>query len=104
MWLYNNGRQRQEKKLTKARKYTFRHVVAHQQKEDLEAEVRRQSGSVPGTSAYLAKYQAGLKSICDALTKEDIEEYRNTAKEWNEYAPPKEIQRAQVHQFLIQIL
>jgi hypothetical protein len=92
--MYNNGRSRQDKKLTRARKFTFRHVVAYKHKEELEDKVRTLSGSAPGTTEYIAKYQAGLKNLCDEMSDEDIEEYRMTAKEWNEQAPPEEVQRA----------
>jgi hypothetical protein len=92
--MYNNGRQRKEKKLGKTRKYTFRHVVAYDRKDVLEEEVRALSGAAPGTVAYFAKYQAGLKSVCDMLNEDEIEEYSKIAKEWNEEMPAKEVQQA----------
>lgn len=94
LWIYNNGRKRQEKKLSQARKYTFRHVVAHERKDDVEEAVRRLSGSTPGTTEYFKKYQSGLKELCDALSKEDILKYKEMAKEWTGRCPPKEIQRS----------
>jgi hypothetical protein len=94
--MYNNGRQRKEKKLIKSRNFTYRHVVAYEKKEDLEDEVRRVSGSIPGTTQYFAKYQASLKVLCDSLTDDELKYYTATAKEWNERMPPKDIQRSYV--------
>lgn len=91
--MYNNGRRRHDKKLSKKRKYTYRHVVAYELKENLEDEVRMLSGSVPGTSEYFAKYQPALRNICEGLTDERKKRYEKIAKDWNEEMPPKEIQR-----------
>jgi|ERR1700691_1771944 hypothetical protein len=94
--MYNNGRQRKEKQFVKPRKFTYRHVVAHEMKQELEEEVRTLSGSIPGTPEYFAKYQAGLKVLCESLDDDELEQYMKMAKEWNERMPPKEIQRAYV--------
>jgi hypothetical protein len=80
--------------MTKGRKYALRHVVAHERKGEVEEETRALSGASPGTREYFAKYQAGLNAVCDRLTGEELEEYKATAREWNERTPPKEIQRA----------
>jgi hypothetical protein len=93
-WLFNNGRRREGRKLTQLRKYTFRHVAAYLQKTQLEDLVRELSGANPGTSAYFGKYQAGLKSLCDELTEDEVTEYKALAKSWNEETPPKKIQSA----------
>ena len=77
----------------KARKYGFRHVVAHEMKEEVENEVQRLSEAEPGTKAYLAKYQAGLTIICEALTKEEKDGFMDMAVEWTEKQPPAEHQR-----------
>jgi hypothetical protein len=91
-WLFNNGQQREGRRLTQLRKYTFRHVAAHLKKLELEELVRELSGAKPGTSAYFGKYQAGLKSLCDELTDDEVNEYKVLAKKWNEETPPKKIQ------------
>lgn len=91
-WLFNNGRQREGRKLTQLRKYTWRHVVAHLKKAELEGLVRELSSAEPGTSAYFSKYQAGLRTICDELTDDEVDEYKALVKTWNEETPPKKIQ------------
>ena len=71
-------------------------MVAYEKKDELEDEVRRASGSIPGTTKYFAKYQASLKVLCDSLDDNELEYYTATAKEWNEKMPPKDIQRSYV--------
>jgi hypothetical protein len=76
------------------KKYTFRHVVAHEMKAEVRAVIEDLSGAQPGTAKYFSKYQAGLKEVCDSLPEDVKEEYTLNAKEWNEKKPPVEVQQA----------
>jgi hypothetical protein len=94
LWMYNNGRRREGKKISSTKKYTYRHVVAQTMKDELEELIKELSGALPGTQEYFSKYQAGLKMICDGLSTDVVDEFRLVAKEWNAGHPPAKVQQA----------
>lgn len=50
-------------------------------------------GAPPGSKAFLAMYQKGLRCIVDELSPTEKKEYQEMAKEWAEECPPPDVQR-----------
>ena len=69
-------------------------MVAHLKQEEVYSRVRELAGgSPPGSKAFLAKYQTGLKYIVDGLPLSERRVYETMAKEWSEEAPAADVQR-----------
>jgi len=71
-----------------------RFVVVHLRQEQIhEVVTRRAKGALPGSRAFLAKYQQGLKEVMAGLTEAEKEEYKAMAEEWTNAVPPPDVQR-----------
>ena len=71
-----------------------RFVVAHLRQEQIHDIVTRLAkGTPPGSRAFLAKYQQGLKQVMAGLTEVEKEEYKKLAEEWTNVVPPPDVQR-----------
>jgi hypothetical protein len=93
-WLYNHGRRIASKdKVAYGRKWTLNRVVGQLRKAEVDQACRDKSGATSGATTYLAKYQKVLKSIVDNLSADEREQYEKTALDWNQKAPPADVQR-----------
>jgi hypothetical protein len=71
-----------------------RFVVAHLRQEQIhEVVTRLAKGAPPGSRAFLAKYQQGLKEVMMGLTEVEKDEYKALAEEWTNVVPPPDVQR-----------
>ena len=71
-------------------------MIAHEEKDAIEAKVRRLSGAAPGTRDYLCHYRQGLKTIKEALSPSKLQEYQSATINWEEEGYPPEVQRRSV--------
>ena len=71
-------------------------VIAHEEKDAIEAEVRQLSGADPGTRDYLCHYRQGLKTIKEGLSSAKLQEYQGATTNWVEEGYPLEVQRRSV--------
>lgn len=91
--MYNYGRRRAKKdKWVYMRKWSVRQVVAHSYKNEVNKEVERLSGGRPGSKAFMAHFQQGVKNVMEELSEEELAEAADQAEEWNVAAPPPEVQ------------
>jgi hypothetical protein len=91
-WLYNHAEKRTQKdKVTYVRKWHWKQVLAHKKKAEVEAEVRKLSGSTPGSTTYIQWFQQGLNNVAEAMSEAEYEEISQDVKEWNNKAPPPEV-------------
>lgn len=96
-YLQNRQTKKEKKPLIRYRKLTWRQVVADRHAKDLEALVRELSGDAKkGSREYVAKYQTGLKQLCDGLSDEKRQEYKKVAEEWDAAGAPEAVQRKSV--------
>lgn len=71
-------------------------MIAHEEKDAIEAEVRRLSAAEPGTRDYLRHYRQGLKNIKEGLSPAKLQEYQSAKTNWVEEGYPPEVQRRSV--------
>lgn len=60
---------------------------------EVQEVVEKLSGDIPGSRAYTAKYQTGLKQVAEKLTDAEKEELFELAKQWTEESPPEQLQQ-----------
>ena len=80
-------------KANHGKKWSWKQVISHNMKAKIEAEVKRISGAQPGSKAYLTAYQAGLTTICNGLTEDQLTEVKKQVEEWNNKSVPVALQR-----------
>lgn len=96
-WYYNHGRRPQVRRFGYVKPISLKYVVGHLKQDEVYAKVKELSrGAPPGSQAFLAKYQQGLKSVLDRLSASERLEYQMIAKEWTNQAPPAEVQQKYV--------
>jgi hypothetical protein len=94
LWFYNHGRKRASKdKLNYVRKWTLKLVVGHVKKAEVEEICREETQALPGTQEYIAGYQKALAKVVEDLDEEELSEFQDMVKEWNENKPPPEMQQ-----------
>ncbi|EDR07823.1 uncharacterized protein LACBIDRAFT_298027 [Laccaria bicolor S238N-H82] len=93
-WFQNHGRRIRMPKFGYVKLISTRYVVAHLRQEQIhEVVTRLAKGAPPGSRAFLAKYQQGLKEVMGGLTDAEKEEYKGLAEEWTNAVPPPDVQR-----------
>ena len=64
----------------------------HKKKEDIAAAALELSGGAPGSKLFMGVYQKAVDQVWKGLSKEEQEEMKQTAEEWNNRAPPADVQ------------
>ena len=76
---------------------SLKYVVGHLKQDELYSKVKELvGGAPPGSRAFLAKYQQGLKCLLDNLSPSERIEYQVIAKQWTNEAPPVGVQKRYV--------
>lgn len=87
-WLYNRRTKKSVKKANKfTKRWTDRLVIEHQHKE----QILEMTGAKPGDKEMIKNYQGAVNSFMQSLSKEQKEEARKTAEEWNTNTPPADV-------------
>ena len=69
-------------------------IIAENHRHRVHAETKRLAGdATPGSQAFLGHYQSALSNIVNSLSEKEVEEAKETAKEWNSRGPPAEVQK-----------
>ena len=89
-WFYNQTkRKRRSKKGVRfGKKWTARTVIEMQRKE----EVLNETGAKAGDKEMIGNYQRALNTVIQGLTDEELKAAEETALEWSNEGPPREIQ------------
>ena len=96
-WYYNHGRWPQVRRFGYVKTISLKYVVGHLKQDELYSKVKELAeGAPPGSRAFLAKYQQGLKCLLDNLSPSERIEYQVIAKQWTNEAPPVDVQKRYV--------
>ena len=96
-WYYNHGRHPQVQQFGYIKPISLKYVVGHLKQDELYSKVKDLAGGAPpGSQAFLAKYQLGLKYLLDNLSAAERSEYQNIAKQWTNETPPLDVQKKYV--------
>jgi hypothetical protein len=57
-----------------------------------KADVLKETGAKPGEKEMIGKYQQALRTIIDGLSEGELERAEETAMEWANEGPPREVQ------------
>ncbi|KAI9428965.1 hypothetical protein H4582DRAFT_2066083 [Lactarius indigo] len=82
--------QRQYIKFT--RKWSARNTFYHLNRDEVLRLAKETSGTEPGSPAFIGALQDATTALWNELSIEDQEEYQESAREWSEKTPPKNIQ------------
>ncbi|KAI9434699.1 hypothetical protein H4582DRAFT_2060123 [Lactarius indigo] len=82
--------QRQYIKFT--RKWSARNAFYHLNRDEVLRLAKETSGTEPGSPAFIGALQDATTALWNELSIEDQEEYQESAREWSEKTPPKNIQ------------
>jgi len=94
-WFSNTGRKKSSNttlKLSES-KVSLSKVIAIEEKQAIENEVRKLSGAEPGTREYIGCYRRGLKNVKERLPPEKLEQYQQATRDWENKGYPPEVQR-----------
>jgi len=89
-WFYNQTkRKRAVKNQVKfGKKWTARKVIKVQRK----ADVLKETGAKAGDKEMIGNYQHALRTIIEGCSEGELERAEETAKEWANEGPPREVQ------------
>ena len=92
-WFGNHARKsKTQSRFTFMRRWHWKQVVGYHKKAEIETTVQELSGASPGDPKYLGKYQKGLLKVCQELNGAEKVKFKKEAKDWNERAPPWDMQ------------
>jgi hypothetical protein len=77
----------------KRRKWTMQGVVEHYMKDRIKTRAEELSKAERGTGSFLSSYRLARTEICNGLSQEERQRYRNLADKWNKEPVPADIQR-----------
>lgn len=94
-WYSNNGRRKDKDRAVKLvpTRVSLGTVIASEEKEAIEGEVRRLSGAAPGSKEYLRYYRQGLKNVKESLPPGKLQQYQTATTDWEQNGYPPEVQR-----------
>jgi hypothetical protein len=89
-WFYNQTkRKRATKHLVKfGKKWTARKVIEVQRK----ADILKETGAKAGDKQMIGNYQQALRTVMGGLSQVELTAAEETAKEWANEGPPREVQ------------
>lgn len=97
-WFGNNAAKHGASEATPKTKHvkasTIRDVIKQSHQERIRALIAKETTGGSGSPDWLKHYPAALSKVMETLTEAELEEAKDTMREWNTRGVPREIQRA----------
>ncbi|KAI9434764.1 hypothetical protein H4582DRAFT_2059889 [Lactarius indigo] len=91
-WFYNHYVRPKHQYIKFTRKWSARNAFYHLNRDEVLRLAKETSGTEPGSPAFIGALQDATTALWNELSIEDQEEYQESAREWSEKTPPKNIQ------------
>ncbi|KAI9443892.1 hypothetical protein H4582DRAFT_2053660 [Lactarius indigo] len=91
-WFYNHYVRPKRQYIKFTRKWSARNAFYHLNRDEVLRLAKETSGTEPGSPAFIGALQDATTALWNELSIEDQEEYQDSAREWSEKTPPKNIQ------------
>ncbi|KAI9429894.1 hypothetical protein H4582DRAFT_2064504 [Lactarius indigo] len=91
-WFYNHYVRPKRQYIKFTRKWSARNAFYHLNRDEVLRLAKETSGTEPGSPAFIGALQDATTALWNELSIEDQEEYQESAREWSEKTPPKNIQ------------
>ncbi|KAI9432538.1 hypothetical protein H4582DRAFT_2132197 [Lactarius indigo] len=104
-WFYNHYVRPKCQYIKFTHKWSARNAFYHLNRDEVLRLAKETSGTEPGSPAFIGALQDATTALWNELSIEDQEEYQESAREWSEKTPPKNIQSrmaSSLHEWIIQ--
>ncbi|KAI9447519.1 hypothetical protein H4582DRAFT_2051264 [Lactarius indigo] len=96
-WFYNHYVHPKRQYIKFTRKWSARNAFYHLNRDEVLRLAKETSGTELGSPAFIGALQDATTALWNELSIEDQEEYQESAREWSEKTPPKNIQSRYAH-------